>query len=292
MRFFNRKHTGRIPGYMRLKRMAIIGVGSYGMKKVTVKSETKEKKPPVMEINLIPLLTHLLKKLWIILLVSVIAGGLGYAAAKMFIQPTYKCSFTAYVNNKKAATTTDYLNSSDVSAAKQLVLTYSQIINSNKIMASADEAMKASYDIKKLKRMVGTEIQDETEIIRVYAIANSPEEAYEIASAIAKVSPKIMADIVEGSSMKIVENPQLPDSIYKPNYRNYIILGCVFGALLTIAVLIIMYLRNDTVNDEEELEGRFSVPVLGVIPDVNQRTSDKYGYYKNYYAKRDEGEEN
>lgn len=260
------------------------------MKKVTVKTETKEKKPPVTDINLIPLLTHLLKKLWIIILVGIIAGGLGYTAAKLFIRPTYKCSFTAYVNNKKAATTSDYLNSSDVSAAKQLVLTYSQIFKSNTIMASADEAMSTSYDIKKLKGMVGTEIQDETEIIQVYAVANSPDEAYEIASAIANVSPKIMADIVEGSSMKIVEYPQRPDSIYKPNYRSYTIAAIIIGALLTAAVLVILYLRNDTVTDEEELEGRFSVPVLGVIPDVNQRPSSKSGYYNYYYEKKDEGE--
>ena len=263
------------------------------MKKMIDKKDTKEAKAAPAEINILPLLIFLLKKIWIILLVGIFAGGLGYTAAKLFIHPTYKCSFTAYVNNKKAASSPDFLNSSDVSAAKQLVLTYSQIFKSNTILASADEAMSASYDVKRLKKMVGTEIQDETEIIQVYAVANSAHEAYEIASAIANVSPKIMADIVEGSSMKIVEYPQLPDSIYKPNYRNYTLLGFGVGALLTIVILGILYLKNDTVTDEEELEEKFSVPVLGVIPDVNAGAGGKgkYGYYYNYYyEKQDEGE--
>jgi len=263
------------------------------MKKLVEKHDSKDKKNNETEINVIPLLLFLLKKVWIIILAGIVAGALGYTATKLFVQPTYKCSFTAYVNNKKAATSTEYLNSSDVSAAKQLVLTYSQIFRSNTILASADEAMNISYDVKQLKKMVGTEIQDETEIIQVYAVANSADEAYEIASAIANVSPKIMADIVEGSSMKIVEYPQLPDSIYKPNYRNYTILAFVIGALLSAAVLVILHLKNDTVTDEEDLEGRFSVPVLGIIPDVNHSASGKSGYYYNYYyEKKDGGEKN
>lgn len=262
------------------------------MKETNKKNTTKgKKKNAAQEIDILALLMFYLKKLWLIILVGVIAGGLGFAATKLLIQPTYKCSFTAYVNNKKAATSTDAINNSDVSAAKQLVLTYSQIFKSNTILASADEEMNQSYDVKSLKKMVGIEIQNETEIIQVYAIAKSPEKAYEIASAVAKVSPKIMGDIVEGSSMKIVEYPQLPDSIYSPNYGRYTIISFLAGVLLTLVFLTIVYLRNDTITDEKEIEDRFSVPVLGVIPDTNSSTNKKSGYYYNYYYEnKDEGE--
>ena len=214
------------------------------MKKMNEKTETKDRKNTGAEINIIPLLMYLLKRLWIILLVGLITGAMGFTAVKLFIHPTYKCSFTAYVNNKQAATSTDFLTSSDVTAAKQLVLTYSQIFKSNTILASADEAMDLNYEVKQLKKMVGTEIQDETEIIQVYAVAKSPDEAYKIATAIASVSPKIMADIVEGSSMKIVEYPQLPDSIYKPNYTRYTLLAFAVGFVLAAGVLVILYLKT------------------------------------------------
>lgn len=262
------------------------------MKKIIEKTDTKDnKKGSGAEINLIPLLMHLLKHLWIILLVGVVAGALGFAGTKLFVKPTYRCSFTAYVNNKQAATNTDILTVSDVNAAKQLVLTYSKIFKSNTILSSADETMDLNLDVKQLKKMVGTEIQNETEIIQVFVIAKSPEEAYKITSAIAGVSPKIMSDIVEGSSMKIVEYPQLPDSIYKPNYRTYTLVSFAIGALLTAAVLIVLYLKNDTVTDEEELESKFTVPVLGVIPDVNSTSNGKSGYYYNYYyEEKDKGD--
>lgn len=261
------------------------------MKKMIEKTEEKAKKNTNLEINVLPLLMYLLKKIWIILLVGAVVGAMGYTVTKLFVHPTYKCSFTAYVNNKQAATSTDFLTSSDVSAAKQLVLTYSQIFKSNTILASADEAMDLNYEVKQLKQMVGTEIQDETEIIQVYAVAKSPDEAYKIATAIASVSPEIMADIVEGSSMKIVEYPQLPDSIYKPSYSKFTLLSFAGGFLLAAGILVVLYLRNDTVTDEEEVESRFAVPVLGVIPDVNHTGNRKSGYYYNYYyEKEDKGD--
>ena len=73
----------------------------------------------------------------------------------------------------------------------------------------------------------------------------------------ALLMPKYMSDIVEGSSMKIVEYPQVPDGPYAPNYVKYSLLGFVIGALLMTVFLIIRYLSNDTVGDENEVENRF-----------------------------------
>ena len=261
------------------------------MKTVNDKNEKKGGKNYGVEINLIPMLLYLVKRIWIILLVGIVAGAIAFSATKILIHPTYKCSFTAYVNNKKASMTTDVVTQTDVNAAKQLVLTYSKIVRSNTILSAAIEEKDLNYSVKQLKGMVGTEIQDATEIIQVYAIAKSPDEAFDIATAIASVSPKYMSDIVEGSSMKIVEYPQLPDSIYSPNYGRYTIISFLAGVLLTLVFLTIVYLRNDTITDEKEIEDRFSVPVLGVIPDTNSSTNKKSGYYYNYYYEnKDEGE--
>ena len=249
------------------------------------KTEKKDKKETGLEINILPLLLFLLKKIWVILLVGLLTAAMAFVGVKIFVHPTYRCSFTAYINNKHAASTssTEFLTSSDVNAAKEIVKTYSAILKSNTILASADEAMQSSYSVKELKGMVTTRIQDETEIIQVFVVAKSPDEAYQIASCIASVAPKIMSDIVEGSSMKIVEYPQPPTGIFSPSYSKFALLGFGVGVLITIIVFVINYMRNDTILDEAEVESRFSVPVLGVLPDVNNHYSGKSGYYYNHY---------
>lgn len=253
------------------------------------KNEKKDNKGSALEINIVPLLLHLVKRLWLILLIGLACGALTFTVTKLFVHPTYRCGFTAYINNKHATINKETLSSSDVNAAKELVLTYSKIIKSNTILSEAIKENNLDYSVKQLKGMVGTEIQDQTEIIQVYVVAPSPEDAYEVAVAISTVSPKEMANIVEGSSMKIVEYPQVPDSIYSPSYFRYSLLGAGIGMLITIIILIVRYLSNDTITDEGEVENRFAVPVLGVIPDNNAGHSGKYGYYDYYYQDNHKG---
>ena len=268
------------------------------MKKMVEKNEIKsantgssgKEKGSKLEINIIPLLLYLLKKIWVIILVGLVAASAAFLGIKIFGTPTYRCGFTAYVNNKHAASSgnTDYLSVSDVNAAKELVKTYSAILTSNTILSSAKEEQNLNYSVGQLKGMVSTRIQDETEIIQVYVVARSPEESYNVAQAIASVAPQKMAEIVEGSSMKIVEIPEVPGSIYKPNYQRYTVLGFVAGCLFAILILIIVYFRNDTITDEAEVESRFNVPVLGIIPDANSTTGGKSGYYYNYYYQQND----
>ena len=250
-------------------------------------NEKKEKtgNEDVFEINMVPLLLHLLKKLWIILLVALVCGAMAFTATKLFVKPTYRCGFTAYVNNNS-----DFLTASDVNAAKEIVKTYTNILKSNTVLASADEAYHINYSVGELKKMIQTEIQPETEIIQVFAIAKSPEEAYAIASAVASTAPAIMADIVEGSSMKIVEYPQVPKNIYQPSYIKYAAFGFLIGFLLAAAFFVIRYLRDDTITDESELENRLNATVLGVIPDAFARSSRKSKYYYNYYYEKSDSE--
>lgn len=260
------------------------------MIRIADKRYNKRKKEMGVELNIIPLLVYLLKRLWIILLVGAVAGAVTYTAVKLLVQPTYRCSFAAYVNNRQLSSKsiTEYLTSSDVDASKELVKTYSAILKSNSILSSADEALHSDYTLRELKKMVSTQIQDETEIIQVFVEAKSPEESYRIATAIVDVAPKSMADIVEGSSMKIVEMPQPPNDIYSPSYFRYTLLGFGVAALLTIVLLAIHYLRNDIITDEAEVESQFPVHVLGIIPDVNSSANDKTGAYYNYYKNTSE----
>ena len=164
------------------------------MKKIyTQKIDSSEK-----EVNVIPLLKVLLKRWWIIILTGLIVGGATFAVTKIFINQTYRCGFTAYVNNKQVKQTTDILTSSDVTAAKELVRTYSHILKSDTVLSSAAESIKLNLKYADLSNMVYTEIQDETEIIAVYVVDENPLVAYDLAQAIMVVLDDFKDAIIHG----------------------------------------------------------------------------------------------
>ena len=253
------------------------------------KTENKKIESQEVEINLIPLLKEILRKLWLILLVGVIVGGAVYVGAKVFIKPTYRSGFTAYVNNKQSKQSKDYLTSSDVNAAKELVLTYQSIIKSNSILTAAAKSIGVDMPYDSLAGRVSTEVKDDTEIISVYVVDTDPQFAYDFAQAISKTAPAYMAQIVEGSSMKIIDVPEYNDRRYKPSYMRYGIIGFLIGALIVTVIIIIRYFMDDTVKNESEIENKFAMPILGVIPDVTKasnRSSDYYYYEQNNKTER------
>ncbi len=255
------------------------------------KNENRKSDSPVLEVNIVSVLKELLKKLWLIILVGVIVGGATFIGAKVIVKPTYRSGFTAYVNNKQDSSkqAQNGLTSSDVNASKQIVQTYQKILTSNTILTASAEAMGIDKSYASLKSRVSTEIKDETEIIAVYVVDKDPQFAYDYAQAISKTAPQYMTKIVEGSSMKIIDYPEYSDARFKPNYTRFALVGFAIGAILVAIIVIIRFFMDDTVKNESEIENRFSIPILGVIPDITRASDSHSNYY--YYARDDKPED-
>ncbi len=253
------------------------------------KTENKKAENQELEINIVPLLKEIVKKLWLIVLIGLIIGSGAFVGAKILVKPTYRSGFTAYVNNKQGKQTTDYLTNSDVAAAKQLVLTYQSIIKSSSILTTAAKSIGIDQSYESLAKRVSTEVKDETEIISVYVVDTDPQFAYDYAQAISKTAPTYMSQIVEGSSMKIIDVPEYNETRFEPSYIRYAIIGFLIGALIVIIFVIIRYFMDDTVKNEGEVENKFALPILGVIPDVTKASNNGSDYY--YYEQNNKTEQ-
>lgn len=82
--------------------------------------------------------------------------------------------------------------------------------------------------------------------------------------------------------MQVVDAPVLPTSRYAPNYQRNTMMGALLGAFLAAALIVLRELMDDHVKDEEALEERFGLPVLGSIPNIAEasRKNNDYGYSK------------
>lgn len=237
-----------------------------------------------IEIDLMPIFRAIWSKLWLIVLVGVLVAGMAFAATKLFIKPTYRCSFTAYVNNQHKSENLTY---QDINAGKQLVDTYVNVIRSNKILSAAAESAGLDIPVGTLKKTVSASVQNETEVIAVYVEHSDPQTAYILANAIANTAPSYMSDIVVGSSMKIIDYPMYSDERYKPNYVKFSLFGFLLGAVLVVIKVIVSTLTDDKAKSVQDIEDRFSLPILGVIPDVLQSSDEKgKGYYAYGYGER------
>lgn len=241
-----------------------------------------------VEVNLAPLLSAILKKLWLIILGAIVGALLFQGFTRVFIKPTYMSSFTAFVNNQtQTQSQKNAVSSADLQASRELVQTYSRILTSNNVLVASAEFMNLDMTYDQLSKCVTTQVEDKTQIIKVNVLTNSPTLSYKLAQAIANTAPTYMAQIVEGSSMKIVDAPRAPRDQYGPNYFVSSLLGFLAGLVITLAYVLIRYFRDDTIKSEGDLEGRYNLPVVGVIPNLTETKGMGYAQYEYYYQTDD-----
>ena len=259
-------------------------------------NKTKESRRTDFEFTAISILRALLKKLWLIILVAAVLGTLTYVGTRIFVKPSFRCSFTAYINNQQLKSSKEMLSVADLTASKELVRTYSRILTSKKLLVESADALGMDNNYTKLKNMVSTGESDQTEIITVYVTSGDPRTSYRLATAISEHAPKFISDIVEGSSMKIIDEPEYTTHRHSPSYLLFAFIGAVVGALIIILKVIIGYFRDDAVKTEEEVEVRFTIPLLGIIPDINSSNTEHgtkyYGYGYEDYGDKESVEKN
>ena len=218
-----------------------------------------------MEIDVMDLARGLWKRAWIIILCAVLAASISLVYTMNFITPTYQASVTMYVNNNSEATTG--MNSSDLAVALQLVNTYVNIIQSDKVLEKVVNETGLNISAAQIRRMLTAEVVNDTEMFRVSIISPNAQMSTDIVNAIASIAPNEISQIVEGSNAKVVDYAKVPSSRHAPSYVSNTILGGLIGAFLVIAVIVVIMLADNRVRSENDLRKMCNVPVLGAIPD-------------------------
>lgn len=230
------------------------------------------------EIDIFRLLQILWKRIWLIVLVTVLCGAILCLYSLCFITPTYRSFFTAYVNNRNDSIEGNgSITTSELNASVALTYLYQDIIVSRSVLMDAAELCGMDEKYETIKSKVSTVLDSESALIGVYVVDTDPVRATQLASAIAQVAPGHVERIRDGSSMRILDAPVQPESKYGPDNMKYILAGAVIGFVLSVIFIVTMDIINDKVRSAEELESRHNIVVIGVIPDLS--ATDVAGSY-------------
>jgi len=209
-------------------------------------------------------LRTLWKKAWLIVLATVLFGSGAWAITTYCIEPKYTASIKLYVDNTTDANATN-ISSGDIEASHSLVDTYIAIIQSDAVLDRVIDELGLEYSIEDISEMMSAGAVNNTELFSVSISSRSPVEAAEIANAIADIAPDKISNIVNGSSVKIVDRAKIPTEASSPDLMLNTIIGALIGCVFAIGTILICALLDTRIRTEADLERLSNLPILGVI---------------------------
>lgn len=233
------------------------------------------------EIDLVDLFGALLRRWWLIALATVVVAAAVFCCTRFFVTPLYQSSVSFYVNNGQRAE--DKISNSDITASQSLVETYIVILKYGTTLDDVIYDANLDCSAAQLSNKITCSAINDTEVFQVTVTDPSPEQATRIAQSIARILPDKVADVIEGSTVRIVRAPSVPIRPSSPDMRRNLVLGAAVGFALSAIYVMLRFLFDDRVRDAARiLKDTYSYPVLAVIPDL---MSESKGYYYNSQAR-------
>lgn len=235
-----------------------------------------------MELDIGRIFTVLWRRVWVILLAGVLMAAVAFSYAWFLVSPVYEADAKIYVRNVYEANNGAY-SQAQIDGAKGLAQTYMVLLDSRPVWEQVLQKTGLNYTQDQLRSMVGVKAINETEVFQIVVRAYNYQHAAMIATALTDVLPGVLADVVEGGSVRVVEYPVENPKPVGPNYAKYIVVGAALGVFLSAVIIILLDLMDNYIDTEKYLTNKYEdIPLLAVIPCDE---GNKYGYHKSkgYY---------
>ena len=237
------------------------------------------------EVTIKDLAELLLPKLWIVVIISIIASGLAFVYSHFFKDDTYTSSSRLYVNSAANAGS-DITTGDNIIVARYMLENYKVILKSEKFlnMVVKDLAINeeyadyvditASMNAAKINSMMSISHYEDTEVFSVAITSTNPELSCVLLKAIHNNAVDNIGMIVPSatvfslSSLQDPIEPQLYKSVSKNSnheVRNAV-LAFLIGAVLSVVAIWVFSFFDVIIRDKKNLSDNIDVPILGVIP--------------------------
>ncbi len=224
---------------------------------------------------------QLFKVLWnnckYILIATIILGVVGFVGSKLFLTPIYEATTKMIVNTKKDET--QHVTNDQINSAKNLVNTYAIIICSRDVLNQVILELDLPETYSQLASGISVKAVNETQVMQIAVRHKNRDTALAVATKILEIVPSAIVEKVEAGSVKQVEQAYASQAPVSPNAGRNAILMALVGFALSVCVIVIVFLTDNTYKSDMDIQRDFEMPVLGVIPTVEScKHQKKYGY--------------
>lgn len=248
--------------------------------------EKKRNDNEEMEIDLLELLMVMKKHLAAILMAGIVGLVIMFAYTSFLATPLYSASSMMYVmpdnSNSMSSSTL-----SDMQVGQQLTSDYSSMIESRSFMEDVIKKLNLTIDYQQLLEKVEVTNPTSSRILQVTVNDPNPQTAADIANEVASVAESKLKEITGMQAIKIYEEAAMPDRPSSPSLKKNCALGLLAGLVLAMAVITILYLLDDSIKTEDDIEKYLGMTTLAVLPYNGRKQQRQAQKHKKQRAKQE-----
>lgn len=223
-------------------------------------------KQTVAEINLIDLLFYIKKRLWIVLISGAVCALATLLVNAFVLTPQYTASTRIYVLNRASDAGIDY---SDIQSSTQLAQDFEVLITGRNVTSQVIRQLSLDMTDEQLADKIIINGVTDSRILQIDVMDSDAKHAADIANCVREVAKEQLVNIMEIDTVNVVYEAEQPANPSAPHTKRNTILALILGFCISCLVLIVLFIVDDSVKTEEEIERYLNLSTVGVIPQSN-----------------------
>jgi len=212
------------------------------------------------DINLKDLWDVIKKRVWLIVVITIITAGLG--------------AYYSYSNN-----TPQYQSSARIiiGATPELRSTFQVIIKDSTVLEKVVSTLKLEQSPESLAEKITVSSVDNTQVVSITVVDTDPNRAANIANTTAKVFKEEIPKIMDFTDVRPLSDAKVNPWPINQGQNRTVIIALVIGLVVGIGIVFLLESFDDTLRSNHEVEAILELPVLGRISKVSKKKlSRKY----------------
>lgn len=208
-----------------------------------------------------------LKKRWkMIALITIVATVISGVFSFFIIDPVYEASTKLFVG--KEENSEEVYNSNDIAMYQKLLKTYSETIKTRDLLTSAIKDSKYDLEVEDVSSALTVVPVADTQILQIKYQSKDPKEAEIVLKSISNNFIKTAKELVPNGNVRTIEAVEMPEKPVSPNKKMNIAIAFLLGLMVSVGLVFLLEYLDNTYKTKEQLEKELELPVLGVIPTL------------------------
>lgn len=229
-----------------------------------------------VEIDLVELFFALLRRIWIIIIAAIAGAAIALLYTTLAVTPMYSSSSMIYILGDSK----DVSSIINMQIGSSVTQDYEVVATSRPVLEKVISDLQLDMDYDELKSSITCTNTENTHILELKVSNPDAYMAKTIVDDLTQVVIKQTADIMESASPNIIQKGNLATTPDSPSLKKNVALGGAVGFVIAVLILSILFILDDSVKNQDDVERYLGMNTLGMIP-LEEGTSKSGQKFKN-----------